>query len=85
MIWRQVEEDERDGRISMIRRMVDMNNPLQIKVGIMRFSVRLSQLFDSVDYAKLGDGSMLSVLDPFGMWCLPLAHLLKIITKPSSK
>lgn len=67
MIWRQVEEDERDGRISMIRRMVDMNNPLQIKeVGIMRFSVRLSQLFDSVDYAKLGDGSMLSVLDPFG-------------------
>lgn len=67
MMWKQVEEDERDGRISMIRRMVDMNNPLEIKeVGIMRFSVRLSQLFDSVDYTKLGDGSMLSVLDPFG-------------------
>ena len=32
----------------------------------MRFSVRLSRLFDSVDYAKLGDGSMLSVRDPFG-------------------
>lgn len=67
MTWRQVEEDERDGRISMIRRIVDMNNPLEIEeVGIMRFSVRLSQLFDSVDYTKLGDGSMLSVLDPFG-------------------
>ncbi|MGG4342625.1 cache domain-containing sensor histidine kinase [Paenibacillus lautus] len=67
MIWRQVEEDERDGRISMIRRLVDMNNPLEIKeMGIMRFSVRLSQLFDSVDYTKLGEGSMLSVLDPYG-------------------
>ncbi|MDH6673107.1 two-component system sensor histidine kinase YesM [Paenibacillus sp. LBL] len=67
MTWRQVEEDERDGRISLIRRIVDMNNPLDIQeVGIMRFSVRLSQLFDSVDYTKLGDGSVLSVLDPFG-------------------
>ncbi|MGG3309030.1 sensor histidine kinase [Paenibacillus lautus] len=67
MIWRQIEEDKRDGRISMIRRLVDMNNPLEIKeMGIMRFSVRLSQLFDSVDYTKLGEGSMLSVLDPYG-------------------
>lgn len=67
MLWRQVEEDERDGRISMIRRIVDMQNPLEIKeVGIMRFSVRLSQLFDSVDYTRLGDGSRLSVLDPYG-------------------
>ncbi|MEX3619422.1 sensor histidine kinase [Paenibacillus glucanolyticus] len=67
MTWRRVEEDERDGRISLIRRIVDMNNPLDIQeVGIMRFSVRLSQLFDSVDYTKLGDGSVLSVLDPFG-------------------
>lgn len=67
MMWRQVEEDARDGRISMIRRIVDMNNPLEIKeVGIMRFSVRLSELFDSVNYTKLGEGSMLSVLDPVG-------------------
>ncbi|MFC7678643.1 sensor histidine kinase [Paenibacillus sp. GCM10028914] len=67
MVWRQVEEDERDGRISMIRRIVDMENPVEIKeLGIMRFSVRLSELFDSVDYTKLGNGSVLSVLDPFG-------------------
>ncbi|WP_422658654.1 sensor histidine kinase [Paenibacillus sp. EC2-1] len=67
MVWRQVEEDARDERISMIRRMLDMNNPLEIKeIGIMRFSVRLSELFDSVDYTKLGEGSILSVLDPVG-------------------
>lgn len=67
MIWKQVEEDKRDGRISMIRRIVDMQNPLEIKeVGIMRFSVRMSQLFDSVDYTRLGAGSKLSVLDPYG-------------------
>ena len=67
MQWKQVEEDKRDGRISLIRRMVDMSNPLKIEeVGVMRFSVRLNELFDSVDYAKLGEGSMLSVMDPAG-------------------
>lgn len=67
LVWKQVEEDERDGRISMIRRIVDMKNPLKIEeVGIMRFSVRISELFESVDYTKLGEGSMLSVVDPYG-------------------
>ncbi|MGM1049106.1 MAG: sensor histidine kinase [Bacillota bacterium] len=67
MLWKQVEEDERDGRISLIRRIVDMQNPLEIEeVGIMRFSVRISELFESVDYTKLGEGSMLSVVDPVG-------------------
>ncbi|GGF95232.1 sensor histidine kinase [Paenibacillus aceti] len=67
LVWKQVEEDERDGRISMIRRIVDMKNPLKIEeVGIMRFSVRISELFESVDYTKLGEGSMLSVIDPYG-------------------
>ncbi|UNK18152.1 sensor histidine kinase [Paenibacillus sp. N3/727] len=67
MLWKQVEEDERDGRISLIRRIVDMQNPLEIEeVGIMRFSVRISELFESVDYTKLGKGSMLSAVDPVG-------------------
>lgn len=67
MQWKQVEEDERDERISMVRRIVDMKNPLEIKeVGIMRFSVRISELFESVDYTKLGKGSLLSVVDPYG-------------------
>ncbi|GAA0380151.1 cache domain-containing sensor histidine kinase [Paenibacillus motobuensis] len=66
MQWRQVEEDERDGRISFIRRMVDMSNPLNIEeVGVMRFSVRISELFESVDYTKLGEGSVLAVVDPY--------------------
>lgn len=67
MLWKQVEEDERDGRISLIRRIVDMNNPLAIaEVGIMRFSVRKSELFDSVNFKKLGAGSELIVLDGAG-------------------
>lgn len=67
MLWKQVEEDEQDGRISLIRRIVDMKNPLEMKeVGIMRFSVRISELFESVDYTKLGEGSVLSVVDPVG-------------------
>ncbi|HAG00470.1 cache domain-containing sensor histidine kinase [Paenibacillus lactis] len=67
MLWRQVEEDQTDGRISLIRRIVDMGNLLEIKeVGIMRFSVRLSELFESVDYKKLGEGSTLTVVDASG-------------------
>ncbi|MEF7439205.1 sensor histidine kinase [Paenibacillus lautus] len=67
MLWKQVEEDERDGRISLIRRIVDMNNPLAIaEVGIMRFSVRKSELFDSVNFKKLGAGSELIVMDGAG-------------------
>ncbi|MFB4331662.1 sensor histidine kinase [Paenibacillus sp. CR_12] len=67
MLWKQVEEDERDGRISLIRRIVDMNNPLAIaEVGIMRFSVRKSELFDSVNFKKLGAGSELIVMDDAG-------------------
>lgn len=67
MLWKQVEEDERDCRISLIRRIVDMNNPLAIaEVGIMRFSVRKSELFDSVNFKKLGAGSELIVMDDAG-------------------
>ncbi|ANY73988.1 two-component sensor histidine kinase [Paenibacillus ihbetae] len=67
MLWRQVEEDQTDGRISLIRRIVDMGNLLEIKeVGIMRFSVRLSELFESVNYKKLGEGSTLTVIDASG-------------------
>jgi two-component system sensor histidine kinase YesM len=67
MQWKQVEEDARDGRISLVRRIVDMNNPLQVEeLGIMRFSVRMSELFNSIDYGKLGEGSILTVMDSTG-------------------
>lgn len=67
MEWKQIEKDHEENRISLIRRFVDINNPLQLKeVGIMRFSVRLKDLFESVDYTKLGIGSMLLVKDQDG-------------------
>ncbi|MFD0717191.1 sensor histidine kinase [Paenibacillus sp. GCM10027626] len=67
MQWKQVELDAEENRISLIRRIVDTNNPLKLEeIGIMRLSVRLTDLFDSVDYAKLGEGSMLTVKDQEG-------------------
>ncbi|MFD0586416.1 sensor histidine kinase [Paenibacillus sp. GCM10027627] len=67
MVWKQVEEDREGNRISMIRRIVDLSDPLDIKeVALMRFSVRISELFASIDYEKLGKGSMLAVKDQTG-------------------
>ncbi|MCR2804324.1 cache domain-containing sensor histidine kinase [Paenibacillus soyae] len=67
MAWKQVEEDADGGRISMIRRIVDLSDPLHVtEMGVMRFSVPLDELFESVDYRKLGDGAMLMVKDRAG-------------------
>lgn len=67
MQWKQVENDEAENRISLIRRMVDTTNPLQLEeLGVMRFSVRLRDLFESVDYEKLGEGSSVLVKDGGG-------------------
>ncbi len=67
MIWMQVEEDEEEGRISLIRRLVDTSNPLELEeLGMMRFSVALKELFESVDFEKLGEGSMLLVRNSEG-------------------
>ncbi|WP_194231788.1 cache domain-containing sensor histidine kinase [Paenibacillus donghaensis] len=67
MQWKQIEQDADEGRISLIRRLVDTYNPLDLEeIGVMRFSVRLRDLFESVDYAKLGEGSTLYVKDAGG-------------------
>jgi len=64
VVWKQVEEDEEQKRISLIRRIVDTSNPLKFEeIGIMRFSVRLADLFESVDFSILGEGSSITVLD----------------------
>ncbi|MHA6483258.1 cache domain-containing sensor histidine kinase [Paenibacillus sp. strain BS8-2] len=67
MSWGQVEDDFRDNRISMIRRIVDMSDLLEVKeVGMMRFSVPKSELFESVVESKLGEGSYIAVKDADG-------------------
>jgi len=67
MLWMQVEEDAEEGRISLIRRFVDTANPLQLEeLGVMRFSVSLDVLFESVNFDRLGEGSLLMVKDSSG-------------------
>lgn len=86
MEWKQVEEDVRDHRISMIRRIVDTDNPLEVEeLAIMRFSVQMKELFNSVDFSKLGDGSMLSVVDSTGYVIFSSGQLPEGSTKPVSK
>ncbi|MFC4600712.1 cache domain-containing sensor histidine kinase [Cohnella hongkongensis] len=65
--WMQVEEDAEEGRISLIRRLVDTADPLKPEeLGMMRFSVALQELFESVNDEKLGEGSGLLVKDAAG-------------------
>ncbi|MFD0958324.1 cache domain-containing sensor histidine kinase [Paenibacillus chungangensis] len=67
MEWKQIEEDQEESRISMIRRLIDSENPLDIKeIGIMRFSISLAELFQSVDVGKIGEGARLLVRDSNG-------------------
>ncbi|GAA0382164.1 sensor histidine kinase [Paenibacillus motobuensis] len=67
MVWQKVERDYELGRISLLRRLVDMKNPLNLKeVGFMRFSVRKQELFQAVDYTKIGDGGALLIRDENG-------------------
>ncbi|MEK4357375.1 sensor histidine kinase [Paenibacillus sp. FSL M7-1455] len=64
VVWQQVEDDGRFGRISLLRRLVDTRNPLDLEtIGFMRISVYLSEIFQSVDINKFGSGSMLLILD----------------------
>ncbi|KHF37152.1 Sensor histidine kinase YpdA [Paenibacillus sp. P1XP2] len=64
VVWQQVEDDGRFGRISLLRRLVDTRNPLDLEtIGFMRISVYLSEIFQSVDINKFGGGSMLLILD----------------------
>lgn len=66
-LWQEVEDDGESKRVSMVRRIVDLQDPLDVKeVGVMRFSVRIDELFESVDYHKFGDGAMLLVQDRSG-------------------
>ncbi|MCU6710444.1 sensor histidine kinase [Paenibacillus sp. J5C_2022] len=67
MEWKQIEEDREESRISMVRRLIDSENPLDIKeIGIMRFSMSIAELFESVDAGKIGEGARLLVRDQYG-------------------
>lgn len=61
--WKQIEDDSRYNRISLLRRLVDLESARLSEIGFMRISVYLSDLFQSVDYRKIGVGSTLYITD----------------------
>ena len=64
MEWRQVERDAEFNRISLLRRMVDSLYPKRLKeIGFMRLSVKIPDIFQSVDFGKIGEGTVLSIRD----------------------
>ncbi|WP_274364260.1 cache domain-containing sensor histidine kinase [Paenibacillus thermotolerans] len=64
MQWKQIEDDARYGRISLLRRIVDTDNPIVLKeIGFLRISIRLTDLLQSVDYRKIGDGTTILMVD----------------------
>ncbi|RCX20481.1 two-component system sensor histidine kinase YesM [Fontibacillus phaseoli] len=66
-LWQRVERDMEFGRISLLRRLVDFEKPLELKeIGFMRISVRTEELFQAVDYSKIGNGSALVIKDEYG-------------------
>ncbi|WP_435922156.1 sensor histidine kinase [Paenibacillus sp. DYY-L-2] len=67
LLWQRVERDFEYNRISLLRRLVDYQNPPELKeLGFMRISVRTAELFQAVDYTKIGNGSALIVKDEYG-------------------
>ncbi|MFD0870765.1 MULTISPECIES: cache domain-containing sensor histidine kinase [Paenibacillus] len=76
MKWSQVEKDEELHRISLLRRLVDTNNPVQLQeVGFLRINVAIQELFDSLDYSKIGSGSVLYIQDESGRIMLQSGEL----------
>jgi two-component system sensor histidine kinase YesM len=67
MQWKQIEDDAKFARISLLRRIVDTENPLQLKeIGFVRVSVRLKDLLESVDYEKIGKETTIVIVDQSG-------------------
>ena len=64
--WLQIDDDSKYGRISLLRRLVDIGGdkyPYE-EIGFMRISVSLSDLFDGVDFQKIGEGTTIFISDP---------------------
>jgi two-component system, sensor histidine kinase YesM len=64
MQWKQIEDDAKFARISLLRRIVDTENPMQLKeIGFVRISVQLKDLLESVDYKKIGKETTIVIVD----------------------
>ncbi|MBB6672314.1 sensor histidine kinase [Cohnella nanjingensis] len=61
--WKQIEDDGRYSRISLLRRIVDLGPKDAKEIGFLRISVRLPDLFESVDFKKIGEGTTIFITD----------------------
>lgn len=64
MQWKQVDDDPEYGYISLLRRMVNVQSvPYPQEIGFLKLSVYLSDLFESVDHNKIGNGATIFITD----------------------
>ncbi|WP_106766571.1 sensor histidine kinase [Paenibacillus faecalis] len=65
MQWRQVEDDEKYGNISLLRRIIDISGKSypNDEIGFMKITVSLKDLFDSIDFQKIGEGTTIYISD----------------------
>lgn len=64
--WKQVENDAGNGRISLLRRLIDISSIQLQEIGFVRINVSLEDMFESMDYNKIGDGTALYLSDSQG-------------------
>ncbi len=63
MQWKRIEDDNQFGRISLLRRLVDINEVIPSEIGFLRISVYLSEMFESVDFKKISEGTAILISD----------------------
>ncbi|WP_232016008.1 cache domain-containing sensor histidine kinase [Paenibacillus baekrokdamisoli] len=64
MLWQQVGDDSQYGNISLLRRLVDSSDPFtRNQIGFIRITTKISSLFQSLDYPKLGEGTLVFAVD----------------------
>ncbi|MHA6482623.1 sensor histidine kinase [Paenibacillus sp. strain BS8-2] len=65
--WRQVEDDVTYDRISLLRRMVNVQAVGNLQeIGFLRQSVYLSELFQTVDFNKIGNDAAIYIKNDAG-------------------
>lgn len=64
VVWKQIEDDAKFGRISLLRRLVNVQVANRVdEIGFIRQSVYLSDLFETVDYTKIGNDATIYIKD----------------------
>ncbi|WP_239616228.1 sensor histidine kinase [Cohnella mopanensis] len=59
--WKQIDDDAAKGNISFLRPIINYENLMSI--GLINMNVKLKDIFYDVDFTKLGDDSLLFVID----------------------